>query len=62
MVRAANLRTLEICDNLLFGPKFSSAESGDSSDSDHDEADQSRTYFLGGSMTRLPSAVQFSFF
>jgi len=62
MARASNLRTIEICDNLLFGPRFSAGigDSSDSSDSEHDGTEP-RTHSHDGLMTRLPSGVKHFF-
>jgi hypothetical protein len=56
MVRASNLRTLEICDNLLFGPRFFAGGTGDSSESEQDEVEQKQSYSHNRPMT-LPSEV-----
>lgn len=58
MARASNLKTLEICNNLLFGPGFfagGAKDSADSSDSEQDEA--AEPYSHKGLPTRLPSGV-----
>ena len=57
MARASNLKTLEICNNLLFGPRFFAGGAEDSADSSESEDEG---YSHTGLLVHLPSGVHSS--
>ena len=61
MTRATSLRSIEICDNLVFGPRPIRDEEGshptDSSEDDSDEESHVDPRFLGKFMAQMPSGV-----